>query len=110
MLWTALLLGVPVAAIAGAVVYVDAARRDLPTAARLRWSGGVAGASLAGFILAFGLDDVVFRHLAGLAGTPVVVTHPRQVVASLSIGGTAISAVAVLAYGFGSRFGHFEAA
>lgn len=101
----ALLSGLPVATVAAGIVYADAARRDLPAATRLRWSAGVAAASLVGFLVAFGLDGVFYRLYAAVAGTPVVVTHPRQLVTTLFVVGLAVSTAAVLAYGFGSRYG-----
>lgn len=105
-----LALGLPVAGLAAVVVYADAARRELPSAARLRWAGDVAAVSAAGFLAAFAFDGVIYRAYAAVAGTPVVVTAPYQHVATLFAVGLVVSAGAVLAYGFGSRRGQFDAA
>lgn len=99
------LLGVPVALLAGIVVYADAAGRDMTPGVRLGWSAGVAVASLTGFLAAFGLDGVFLRGYVVLADGPVVVTHPRQLVASLFVVGLAVTAGSVLAYGVGTRWG-----
>jgi hypothetical protein len=108
MLTTAL-LGVPVAALAAGLVYADAAGRGLPSPARLRWALGVAAASLGGFLVAFGLEETLVRAYLALSSGPLVVTSPRQLVASLFAVGLAVSAGAVLAYGVGSRYGPFAA-
>lgn len=110
MLTAAALAGVPVAALAAGLVYADAAGRDIASAARLRWTLGVAAASLGGFLVTFGLDGVLIRAYLTLSSGPLVVTSPRQLIASLFVVGLTVSAGAVLAYGIGSRYGPLAAA
>lgn len=110
MLLVGLLLALPVTAVAAGVVYADGARRGLPMASRLRWTAGVSVASLGGFSVAFGLESWLFRIGHSLSGSPgevVVVVSPVELVTTLSGAALAVSAVAVLAYGFGSRYGPF---
>jgi hypothetical protein len=113
VLLVGLLLALPVTAVAAGVVYADAARRGLPLASRLRWTAGVSAGSLAGFSVAFGLASWLFRAVHSLTGSPggaVVVVSPVELVTTLSAAALAVSAAAVLAYGFGSRWGPLAAA
>lgn len=109
MLALALTLAVPVAVVAALVVHADANRRDLPATTRRRWTVGVATATLAGFLVAFGLEGALASGYAAVAGTPVVLAHPRQLVATLFAVGLAISGAAFVAYGVRTRYGRFGA-
>ena len=97
--------GLVVASVAAGVVLVDATRRDLERARRLRWVLAVVVASVCGFAGPALFDDALRRaYLHGVKPEPVVVSPVEMVVLHLTVGVT-VSATAVLVYGFGSRLG-----
>ena len=98
-----------VALLVAAGVYADAGRRSLPRGTRLGWTIGTGIVSLGGFVLAFTLESVLFRAYFLTLGRPVVVHSPSELVTFLFLVGLAVSAVTVLGYGVGSRYGPFKA-
>lgn len=105
-----LLGGLVVAAVATITVYADALRRDVPRRTRHLWAGSVGFVSSGAFVGLCAFGEVLYRAYLGLMGTPKVVHSPRGLVTGLLVGGLAVSSVAVLAYGVGSRYGPLESA
>lgn len=100
-----LLVSPLIAVLAAGIVYADAGRLSLPSRTRLGWTVGVGLVSLGGFLGAFAFDGALARTSALVIGGPVVVHTPRELLVGIFAVGLAISAMAVLIYGFGTRVG-----
>ena len=101
--------GLLLGAFATGLVFADTVRRDLPPRTRYRWTGSAGLTRAGGFLTLYRFDDVVYRRYHEATGGPAVAPLPREVSAGLLVTGVAASAVAVLAYGFGSRYGPLKA-
>lgn len=100
-------LGFGIALLSTGLVYADAARRNLDASTRLGWSALVAVVSGGGFLAvsrgAGWWYPILYRLLTG---DDVVLTPTPWTISALIVGGgLAIAAIAVLGYGFGSRYG-----
>jgi hypothetical protein len=89
------------------LVYWDATRRGLPQQTRSRWTGCVGFVSSCGFVLSITVfDDILIWIYKNMSGhPPMMVFTPYDFVMMLFKIGVAISALAVLMYVIGSRFG-----
>ena len=100
----AFLIGLLVGLIATSLVVADTLRRDLPARTQAGWIGFVALVSIGGsFAVAIG-DSAVFRLMAA-GSDPVIAVTPLALLTSLVLASAALSTLAVLAYGVGSRYG-----
>lgn len=99
----ALVVGFLVGPLVAGLVYVDASRRDLRRPTPLL-SAGIAGVtSLGGFLLPSPFDEAPYRaYFVAFESAPVVTSPAEVLLVHVSVGG-AISAGALLCYGFGSR-------
>ena len=88
-------------------VYWDTTRRGLPQRARSRWTGSVGFVSSCGFVLSMTVfDDILIRVYADMSRHSTVMAFtPIDLVMMLFKIGVVISALAVLMYVVGSRFG-----
>lgn len=96
-------VGLVVAPVAAVVVYVDAARRDLPDPSRLRWALGIGAVSFAGFLLPLFPGDALLRAYLQVVRSRPVVTSPREVVLFHLGVGVAIACGSIVLYALGSR-------
>lgn len=87
------------------IVYTDTKRRALAQRTQFLWTVGVGLVSLGGFLGAFVFDSVLSRVYFLLRGRPVVVPSPREYLLLIFIFGLTASAIALLVYGIGRRFG-----
>ncbi|ESS09995.1 MAG: hypothetical protein A07HN63_00206 [uncultured archaeon A07HN63] len=97
------LLNLAAGLLATAVVVVDTHRRGLSPRVQAGWVGFVAISSIGGSV-AVAVGDTVFLRLLQL-GMPLVVVTPFQLLTTVLIAGLTLSALAVLTYGVGSRYG-----
>jgi len=102
------LLNLAVGIVATAVVAVDTRRRGLSPRAQAGWIGIVATISIGGSLAVALGDDVLFR-LWITRSDPAIAVTPLQLLTGVVVAGVALSALAVLAYGFGSRYGPLAA-
>jgi len=100
----ALLVGLIVGLVATSLVLADTLRRDLPARTQAGWVSVVALLSIGGSIAVAAGDSTVFRLLAA-GHDPVVAVTPLALLTRLVLASMALSALAVLAYGVGSRYG-----
>ena len=100
----ALLVGLGVGLVATSLVVADTLRRDLPARTQAGWVGFVALLSIGGSIAVAVGDSTVFRLLAA-SSDPVVAVTPLALLTRLVLASVALSALAVVAYGVGSRYG-----
>mgnify|MGYP000181983900 CR=1 FL=1 len=105
----ALLIGLLVGLIATGLVVADTVRRGLPARTQAGWIGFVALVSIGGSLAAPLIDSVFYRLALAVEPTAVTVT-PLQMFATRIGLRLTLSAVAVLAYGVGSRYGPFKSA
>lgn len=103
------LLNLAVGLLATGLVVADALRRDLPTRRTLGWTGFVALVSIGGSLTVAVADDTLYRLWASGGDTAIVVT-PVQLLTGVVVAGLAVSTLAVLTYGVGSRYGPLAAA
>lgn len=80
-------------------------RRDLTPRVRALWAVGTGLLSVGGFVGAFLFRSYLFRVYPRLGGEPLIVRAPSDLLFFLFVGGLGVSVAALLAYGFGSRFG-----
>lgn len=104
-----LLSGLVLAGIATGLVFADTVKRDLPARSRYLWTAGVGVVSVAGFWLAYRYGEVLHRSYLGARGSAATVPVPREVAVTFLVVGLGASGAAVVAYGFGSRFGPLRA-
>ena len=100
-----LLSGLSVGMIATGIVFVDTVRRGFSIRDQLIWSGIAGGISLGGFITVYVFDAVLYRLYLQLTGSSTVVPVPRELAEGFLYIGLGLGVIAVLAYGFGSRYG-----
>jgi len=98
------LLNLAVGLVATAVVAVDTHRRGLSTRVQAGWVGFVAAVSIGGSA-AVAAGDTIFLRLLQFGSDPLLVVTPFQLLATVLLAGLTLSALAVLTYGFGSRYG-----
>ena len=99
-----LLVSLLVSLIATSLVVADTFRRDLPSRTQAGWMGFVAPVAVGGSLAVAAGDSALYR--LALAGEPSVVTvTPRQLFSAVAGAGLALSTLAVLTYGVGSRYG-----
>lgn len=103
-----LLSGFSVGMIATGLVFVDTVRRGFSTKNQLLWSGIVGSVSLGGFVTVYVFDSVLYRLYIELTGSSAVVPVPRELAEGFLIISLALGVLAVLTYGFGSRYGPFK--
>jgi len=103
------LLNLAVGLVATTVVAVDTHRRGLSTRMQAGWIGFVAVSSIGGSV-AVAAGDAGLLRLLQFGRDPMLVVTPVQLLATVLIAGVTLSALAVLAYGFGSRYGPLAAA
>ncbi|ERH07184.1 MAG: hypothetical protein J07HN4v3_02821 [Halonotius sp. J07HN4] len=108
MLVTAL-LNLAVGLLATILVFTDTLRRDLPPRTQVGWIGFVAAVSIGGSLTVALADDVLFQ-LWTAGSDPVIAVTPLQLLTGVVIAGLALSTLAVLTYGVGSRYGPLAAA
>ena len=102
------LLNLAVGLVATTVVAVDTYRRGLSTRMQAGWIGFVAVSSIGGSV-AVAAGDAGLLRLLQFGRDPMLVVTPVQLLATVLIAGVTLSALAVLAYGFGSRYGPLTA-
>ena len=102
------LLNLAVGVVATTVVAVDTHRRGLSTRRQAGWIGFVATISIGGSGAVAAGDAVLFRLLQ-FGSDPLLAVTPLQLLVTVLIAGLTLSALAVLAYGFGSRYGPLTA-
>lgn len=100
----AALLNLVVGLLATILVAADTLRRDLQPRIQVGWIGFVATVSIGGS-LAVALGDDVFFRLWIAGSDPAIAVTPLQLLTGVVVAGGTLSALAVLAYGFGSRYG-----
>ncbi|WP_232686325.1 hypothetical protein [Halobacterium zhouii] len=110
MVSVVLVAGLVIGATGTGLVLADAVRRELPPRTRYVWTGSVGVVSLGGFLAVYPFENVLYRLYLEVTGSPAIAPQPREVTAALLLVTLAASAVAVLAYGFGSRYGPLKAA
>ena len=103
------LLNLVVGLLATILVTADTLRRELPRRTQAGWIGFVAAISIGGSLAVALGDDVLVRLWIARSG-PAIAVPPRQLLTGVFIAGLTLSTLAVLAYGFGSRYGPFAAA
>jgi hypothetical protein len=91
------------ALLAAGLVAVDATRFGLDARRRLYWAVGVGLVSASGFLGAFLVLPEAYQFYHRLTGQPVVVRTPYEVVLNGVLVGLAVTALAMLAYGIGTR-------
>lgn len=106
MVSAAPLVGFVVVPVAAAVVYAHAGRRGRSERARLVRAGLVGVASLGGFLLSSSPagDALIRAYLAAVKGA-LVLTSPYELLVLRVAIGVGATALAVLVYGFESRYG-----
>lgn len=109
MISVILLSGLIIGATGTGLVLADATRRDLSPRTRCLWTGSVGLVSVGGFLTTYFFDDALYRLYLEVTGSPALAPQPREVAATLLLVTLAASAVAVLVYGFGSRYGPLKA-
>lgn len=109
MVSVALLSGLVIGLVATALVFVDTARRGFSPRSRLRWTGLAGGISLGGVLTAYVFDGVLYHLYLQLTDSPAIVSQPRAVAEAFLVIGLAAGALAVLTYGFASRYGPLKA-
>ncbi|TQQ83587.1 hypothetical protein EGH24_01995 [Halonotius terrestris] len=108
MLVTAL-LNLVIGLLATVLVFTDTLRRDLSPRTQAGWTGFVAAISIGGSLAVAIGDDALYR-LVMRGSDPALVVTPLAFIAGVIIAGLTLSALAVLTYGVGSRYGPFAAA
>ena len=82
----------------------DTLRRDPPARTQVGWIGFVALVSIGGSLAVAAGDSALYR--LALASEPgVIAVTPLQLITTSIGAGLLLSALAVLAYGVGSRYG-----
>jgi hypothetical protein len=94
-----------VSPVAAALVYADAARRDLSQRYCTIAAFAVGLASFGGFLAAAVFGSGLFSAFYRFLNRPVIAVTPLDLLLSLLLFGLAITALAVLGYGFASRYG-----
>jgi len=94
-----------VSPVAAALVYADANRRNLSQQYRTIAAAAVGLASFGGFLAAAVFGSGLFSAYYRLVDRPVIAVTPLDLLLSLLLFGLAITALAVLGYGFASRYG-----
>ena len=89
--------------IATSLVLADTIRRDFPIRTQAGWTGFVALVGVGGSLAAAVGDDALYR--LALASDTRVAATPLQLITATIGAGLALSALAVLTYGDGSRYG-----
>ncbi|KAA9406108.1 hypothetical protein Har1131_04555 [Haloarcula sp. CBA1131] len=87
------------------LVYADARRRDLSQRYCTAAASAVGLASFGGYLAASVLGSGLLSAFYRLLDRPVIAVTPLDLLFSLLFFGLAITAVAVLGYGFASRYG-----
>jgi hypothetical protein len=100
-----LLSGLFVGVLTSGVVLADTSRRNLTFRTRCFWIGSVGVVSIGGPLTVYLFDDILYRLYFGLTDGPAVTLLPREVAVAFLVIGLTSGVVAVLAYGFGSRYG-----
>ena len=100
----ALLVGLIGGLTATSLVIADTIRRELPARTRGGWIGFVALVSIGGSVGVAVGDTTVFRLIAA-GSDPVIAVTPLALLTRLVLASVALSALAVVAYGVGSRYG-----
>lgn len=95
--------------LAAGIVLADTNRRKLAPRTRLFWTAGVGLTSLGVFIGVFMFQRYVYEFYYRVTGQHVITHTPYELVLNSFIAGLLLTAIAVLTYGFGSRFGPFKA-
>jgi len=99
----ALLVSLFIGLITTSLVLADTLRRNLPARTQAGWIGFVGLVSIGGSIAVTAGDDALYRW--ALAGDTRVAVTPRQLITTTIGAGLALSALVVLTYGVGSRYG-----
>ena len=94
-----------VSPVAVALVYADAGRRGLSRRYRTAAASAVGLASFGGFLVAAVFGSGLFSASHRLLGRPAIAVTPLDYLLSLLLFGLVGTALAVLGYGFASRFG-----
>jgi hypothetical protein len=105
----ALLVGLVAGLIATGLVIADTVRRRLPARTQAGWIGFVALVSLGGSLAAPVLDSAFYRVALAVEPTAVTTTPLQMLAARVGIR-LLLSALGVVAYGIGSRYGPFKSA
>lgn len=110
MTTTILLGGLLSGVIATGLVFADTKRRNLPFQTQWLWTASAAVLSIGGFLAVYLLKDVLFQFYLEATGRPALVPSPQEVAQFYLFFALTVSVVAVLGYGFGSRFGPLKSA
>jgi len=103
----ALLVGLIGGLTATSLVIADTIRRELPARTRGGWIGFVALVSIGGSVGVAVGDTTVFRLIAA-GSDPVIAVTPLALLTGIVLTSGFLCALAVLAYGIGSRYGPFK--
>jgi len=105
-----LLSGLFIGVIATGLVFADTNQRNIRSQTRYLWTGFVGVLSLGGFLAVYVLQDVLYQFYLNVTDSPAIAPPPREVVIAFLFVALVLSVLAVLAYGFGSRYGPLKAA
>lgn len=105
-----LLSGLFIGAMAAGLVLADTIRRNLPNRARYLWAGGVGVVSVGGFLAVYSFDNTLYQLYLTASASPLIAPLPREVAVAFLLIPLTGSSLAVLAYGFGSRYGPLKSA
>jgi len=105
-----LLNGLFIGVIATGLVFADTNRRNIRFQTRYLWTGFVGVVSLGGFLAVYAVNDAIYQFYLKVTDSPAIAPPPREVATAFLFVALALSVLAVLAYGFGSRYGPLKAA
>jgi hypothetical protein len=110
MVSVVLLSGLFIGMIATGLVFADTNRRNMRFQTRYLWTGFVGLVSFGGFLTVYLFRDPLYQFYLNVTNSPAIAPLPREVAIAFLLLALALGVFAVLAYGFGSRYGPLKAA
>jgi len=110
MVSVVLLSGLFIGVIATGLVFADTNRRNIQPKTRYLWTGFVGLVSLGGFLTVYILRDALYQFYLKVTNSPAIAPLPREAAIAFLFLALVLGVLAVLAYGFGSRYGPLKVA